>query len=274
MVLVWQLRLLLWQEQVWQLSMRYSLVEAVKHSRRCRISTPSYLIKQVPFLSLPLTDLLNEFFFAIGTITQGGNPRVIEAHLPDKGPGSESWSAEDILMVASSLEQGLAHPLANAIRDYCKVNGASPATLEDITEVPGKGLKGTSVVLHALLIIGNESWLHEHAFTLDSDHVSTANAWRSKSCIVILLGLRSIEDCSLQSVSTFAIADPLRPEAKAVIDWMQSNTLEVWMITGDNHVTAQTVASAVGIPATRVLSGVLPREKVRFLLGINFARTH
>ncbi len=56
-----------------------------------------------------------------------------------------------------------------------------------------------------------------------------------------------------------AIADELRPEAAAVVEYLDSKNIETWMITGDNDATAQSIASQCGI--RHVLSQVLPGQK-------------
>ena len=62
----------------------------------------------------------------------------------------------------------------------------------------------------------------------------------------------------------FATTDPLRREAAFVVEGLQRSGIDVWMITGDNRVTASAVASQVGIAQSRVIAGVLPTEKVCF----------
>jgi Cu+-exporting ATPase len=59
-----------------------------------------------------------------------------------------------------------------------------------------------------------------------------------------------------------AISDTVRPEAKSVIRHLRHVAgIDVWMITGDNLVTALAVAEDLGIPSERVIAEVLPKDK-------------
>lgn len=65
-------------------------------------------------------------------------------------------------------------------------------------------------------------------------------------------------------VGTFSIKDPLKPEAVGVVAALHSMGIQCHMITGDNWMTARTVAAQLGI--INVLAEVLPAgkaEKVR-----------
>ena len=57
-----------------------------------------------------------------------------------------------------------------------------------------------------------------------------------------------------------AVADTVRPEAKAVVKRLKARGLKVVMMTGDNSQTAATVGKELGI--TDILSEVLPSGKV------------
>lgn len=63
-------------------------------------------------------------------------------------------------------------------------------------------------------------------------------------------------------VGAFAIADAVRPEAAEVLSSLRSKyAADIWMLTGDNEVTAQAVAERVSIPRERVMAGLSPQGK-------------
>jgi Cu+-exporting ATPase len=66
----------------------------------------------------------------------------------------------------------------------------------------------------------------------------------------------------------FAISDPLRPEAVSVISALKKRGIDVWMLSGDNPITANAVGAQVGIPSSNIIAGVLPdqkAEKIKYL---------
>lgn len=60
-----------------------------------------------------------------------------------------------------------------------------------------------------------------------------------------------------------AVADPVKPEARAALDTLRTRGLTVAMLTGDTRATAEAVARSLGI--TEVEAEVLPEGKVAAL---------
>ncbi len=57
-----------------------------------------------------------------------------------------------------------------------------------------------------------------------------------------------------------AVADTLKPGARDLVERLHAMGLEVAMLTGDNHTTAEAIAASVGID--RALAEVMPADKV------------
>ncbi len=177
-----------------------------------------------------------------------------------------------MLGLAAELEASSSHPLAMAIRSYCERNNATLHPASSVEETPGRGLKATFKDMGCSAIIGNEVWMADHGADVPIEIAGRLESWKSESKSVVLLAVRQ-DDTSGSLVTSpfkifvlFAIADPLRPNAKAVISHLQSRKLATWIISGDNRTTVKAVAKQVGIPESNVIGGVLPQEKVDALV--------
>ena len=204
-------------------------------------------------------------FDKTGTLTEGGRPTVTDSKdLCDRGP----WNRESVLGLAAELEASSSHPLATAIRSYCERNNAILHAASAVEETPGRGLKAAFKDVGCSAIIGNEAWMAEHGADVPVETAERLESWKSEGKSVVLLAARQDDTSGASGASPFkvlflfAIADPLRPNAKAVVSHLQSRKLATWMISGDNTTTARAVAKQVGIPESNVIAGVLPQEKV------------
>ena len=204
-------------------------------------------------------------FDKTGTLTVGGRPTVTNSEdLCDKSP----WRREFVLGLAAELEASSSHPLATAIRSYCESNNAITHVASSVEETPGRGLKAVFKDVGCTAILGNEAWMVEHGVSVSIEFANHLESWKSEGKSVVLLAVRQDDTSGAAGTSPFkvlvlfAIADPLRPNAKAVVSHLQSRNMATWMISGDNAMTARAVAKQVGIPESNVIAGILPHEKV------------
>jgi P-type Cu+ transporter len=204
-------------------------------------------------------------FDKTGTLTEGGQPTVTDSRdLCDESP----WKRESVLGMTAELEAFSSHPLSAAIRSYCERNNAIRQVASSVEEKPGRGLKATFKNEGCSAIIGNEAWMVEHGIGIPVEMAGWLDSWKFEGKSVVLLAVRQDDESGalvtspFKILALFGIADPLRPNAKAVVSHLQSRRLATWMISGDNVTTARAVAKQVGIPESNVIAGVLPQEKV------------
>ena len=203
-------------------------------------------------------------FDKTGTLTEGGDPKVTDVEIIT-GHADVGLSREEILGIAMEIEAASSHPLATAIRGHCEDNNPKSLTATSVEETPGRGLKASFTSLKCTVVIGNEAWMEHHHVKVDGRISELLHLWKSAGKSVVLLAIRLGLGSSILPfvvVAAFAVADPIRPEAKEVLLRVRGQGLGTWMISGDNTVTAKAVARSVGIPETNVIAEVLPHQKV------------
>jgi Cu+-exporting ATPase len=86
------------------------------------------------------------------------------------------------------------------------------------------------------------------------------------TCVLVALAAASAPLCL---VAALAIADPLKPEAPAVVAALRRKGLRCHMVTGDNWTTARAIAAKLGI--TEVSAEVLPAGKAEHVKRLQAA---
>ncbi|CAG8518724.1 3168_t:CDS:2 [Funneliformis caledonium] len=233
-------------------------------------------------------------FDKTGTLTYG-KPKVVETKILYE----ETKEAREklLLQIIGVVESSSDHPLAKAVSQYIseqssseivdseKTTTSSNVTLESVTETPGRGLQAIVRINNAealdllpnekpsstyKVFIGNVKWLQENGCVYPS-HVTkrkatfTLRKWQKVGYSVVLIGLLS-QDSKGYILAQMGIADTPRPDAAKTVSELTARGFEVWMITGDNPVTAKTIANQIGI--VNVLAEVTPEvkaEKIKWL---------
>ncbi|THW67728.1 heavy metal translocatin [Aureobasidium pullulans] len=199
-------------------------------------------------------------FDKTGTLTQGTAPAVTDC----KTFGNND---EKIMMMAKALEENSSHPVARAVVEHskAKIQETEGTQALNVEELPGKGLKGTFGIdseTQITAIIGNEALMADFDVRIDLESKKLIESWKQQGKSIALLSTSSSSsNTGFTLAAAFAIADPLRPEAATIVKWLQDQGLEVWMVSGDNATTANSVGAAVGIPSSNIMAGVLPEQK-------------
>jgi P-type Cu+ transporter len=69
--------------------------------------------------------------------------------------------------------------------------------------------------------------------------------------------------CDGKLAAIIAVADTLKPESKEAVTALRTRGIEVIMLSGDNHRTAEAIGRLLGID--RVIAEVLPADKARII---------
>src|SRR5699024_3945839 len=151
---------------------------------------------------------------------------------------------------AAGLETGSEHPLAQAIVDGAQRRGAASADATEFEAIAGKGVAG--IVDGRNIALGNAAMMQDlevNATTL----AEQTDALRGDGKTVMFIAV----DGKLAGL--LAVADSVKPTTAEAIRALHASGLRIIMATGDNEVTAQAVASELGIDEVR--AGMLPDSK-------------
>ena len=185
-----------------------------------------------------------------GTITRG-EPAVTDfVQLPSWGAFSKENEAPLLAMLAA-LERQSEHPLAEAVVRYADSQNAPQLPSTAFQAYEGRGAGAT--VQGQAVLIGNRRLLQEHDVAVAPEASEAAEKLLNEAKTVLYAAIGG------QIVALFGLADTVRDTSGAAIRALQSQGLEVVMMTGDNPQTAAKVAEQVGI--TRYFADVLPQDK-------------
>ena len=179
-----------------------------------------------------------------GTIT-AGHPIAVES-LWENG-------FEHSRKILYSLEKLSEHPLSDAVVNT--LQNEKEISIDKFENVPGKGVKG--IVGSQTYYAGNLSLLNDNHITIASHLQELANKWTQEAKTLVWFA------DSTQAIAAIALTDEITQPSAQAISQLQEMGVEVYMLTGDNAISAQAISRKVGI--NHYKAGVLPNEKAQFI---------
>jgi P-type Cu+ transporter len=205
-------------------------------------------------------------FDKTGTLTMGEDPVATDYQLLPLGRRAPSVNEIKLLIMVKQLEENSGHPIAKAIVSYCNIQTVGNCRMQEFTETAGKGMKGRFRFEgdggQIDIIVGNETLMHDFGVNIPTEASTTMSTWKQQGKSIAVVATKSSSPTgSWHAAAMFGISDQIRPEAASTIKSLRKRGISVWMLSGDNYVSASAVGAQVGIPSENIIAGVLPTEK-------------
>jgi len=194
-----------------------------------------------------------------GTLTQG-KPRVMDvipfvSSLDFELPAvTGSWDSDQasVLRWAAIVEAGSEHPLARSILSAAESLGETPVT-ESFDACTGRGVK-TQYDGHTIGV-GTLELMEKLNVRVGDEARSALTSLKSEGKTAVLVALDE------NIVGVLGIADPIRETTPSMIRRLKEVGLKrIVMLTGDDRLTAQSIAREAGIEDVR--AELLPEDKL------------
>ena len=178
-----------------------------------------------------------------GTITNG-EPKVTDIYAAD------GVTEEELLLLATSLEEKSEHPLSKAIKEYARENNVKAQNVDAFEALPGNGLKATCN--GKKLYGGNDTFIGKF-ITIPVEAKQQAEIFAGEGKTPLFFAK---EDAFLGMI---AVADVIKEDSPQAVKELQNMGIHVVMLTGDNERTANAIGKQAGVD--KVIAGVLPEGK-------------
>ncbi len=181
-----------------------------------------------------------------GTLTEG------KLELTDVITLNDSFSKEEILKIAASIETFSEHPIGKAIVEYAEEKGIKPVSVSDFKALLGRGIMGE--IDRKFYYIGSKTLFKEVFIDFQEKPIETLE---NQGKTVFLIGTEK------GVLGAIAVADKIRKESITVIKELKKRGIKAVMITGDGEKTARAVAKKLDI--NEYYAELSPEKKVKIV---------
>ena len=152
----------------------------------------------------------------------------------------------EIIRLASALEQQSEHPIATGILQKAKDLSITIPATENFNAITGKGVEAT--VEGKKILVVSPGYLKENNLAIPEGF--TPNDTETVVFIII----------NNQLTGYIALSDEIRPESAEAIKTLKQNNIKSILLTGDNSKVAKSVSDTLGMD--NFIAEVLPHQKL------------
>ncbi len=159
---------------------------------------------------------------------------------------SKDFDKNEILRLASGLEQNSEHPIATGILQKVADLGITIPSVSEFQAITGKGVEAVCEGKKTAVV--SPKYLEEQK--ISSRHLPAGND--NETVVYVLINNKL--------AGVIALADEIRPESYEAIKVLKENHIKTILLTGDNKSVAQTVSEALKMDG--FIAEVLPDQKL------------
>ncbi|MBL0319295.1 MAG: copper-translocating P-type ATPase [Alphaproteobacteria bacterium] len=178
-----------------------------------------------------------------GTLTEG-KPTLMDVIV------LKGFDKDLILKWIASLERNSEHPLASAIVTAVEAQGITLVSVVNFLSMTGKGVQG--IIDGHTIALGNAALLSSLNIDL-SPLTEQADQLRLKGQTTMFVAVDGVP------AAMIGVADPIKATTAEALRQLKALGLHIVMLTGDNVITAQAIASQLAID--EIEADVLPERK-------------
>jgi P-type Cu2+ transporter len=155
-------------------------------------------------------------------------------------------SENEIIRLASALEQKSEHPIASGIMKKGKDLSIPVPSTENFNAITGKGVEAT--VEGKKILVVSPGYLKENNIPVPDSF--TVNDTETVVFVII----------NNELAGYIALSDEIRPESAEAIKTLKQNNIKSILLTGDNNKVAKSVSDTIGMDS--FIAEVLPHQKL------------
>ncbi len=189
-----------------------------------------------------INNVTSVIFDKTGTITSG-KPSVTDI-IPLE------IDRKELIKLTASAEKNSEHPIAKAVLQTAKDENIELSETFDFSIIEGKGIK--SKTQSDEIIVGSRKVFNMEE-KLSKDIILKVSEFEREGKTVFLVSINGV----IKGI--FTVSDSIKEESKKSIDNLKCEGFKIYMITGDNSISAKAVADKIGIE--NVIAEIKPTEK-------------